>query len=410
MAEILPFKALRYNESKFATVSKVICPPYDVIHVPEYHKLLGRHANNIVRVELPLQQGKTDRYKVAADFLAKWQKQRVLMEDKAPGYYGYEQRFSVNGENFVRRGFFAALKLETPGKGRIRPHERTFPKHKQDRLLLMRATHANVSPIFGIFFDKQKKAAALLAQRMAEKPLVTSRDDRGVTHKLWSWTDADAVKTLTQVVRAEDVLIADGHHRYETAWNYAQERRAKDRGAKRKGYQYVMTFLCPLADPGLVIQPTHRAVRLPEGVANDPASWEKRIAPYFSMQKVDGLTALLARLRTTTESSALAFVHQAGKLYWLRSKAKGPSLPVVAMHEGILKDVPLENISYGQHPKEMVENLQRGEANAVFLLPPPDKEAFARICKAGRLLPQKSTYFYPKLATGLVMRSLDGEV
>jgi uncharacterized protein (DUF1015 family) len=411
MADIAPFRAVRYNESKFATVSKVMCPPYDVIHVPEYHKLLERHPQNIVRVELPLQQGKTDRYKVAADFWSKWQKARVLAEDKAPGYYGYEQRFSVNNENFVRRGFFAALRLETPGKGKIRPHERTFPKHKQDRLLLMRATHANVSPIFGIFFDKQKKAAALLDKRMSQKPLVISRDDKGVTHKLWYWSDTEAIKTLTGVVKGEDVLIADGHHRYETAWNYAQERAAKDRSkSKHKAYNYVMTFLCPLADPGLVIQPTHRSVRLPEGAGNDMASWQKRIDPYFSMQKVSGLTALLARLRSTEESSALALVAQGGGLFWLRPKAKGASMPVVSLHEGILKDVPLENISYGQHPKELVENLQRGEANAVFLLPPPDKDAFARICKAGRLLPQKSTYFYPKLGTGLVMRSLDGEV
>lgn len=411
MADIAPFRAVRYNENKFATVSKVMCPPYDVIHVPEYHKLLGRHVNNIVRIELPLQQGKTDRYKLAADFWTKWQKQRVLVEDKAPGYYGYEQRFSVNNENFVRRGFFAALKLETPGKGRIRPHERTFSKHKEDRLRLMRATNANVSPIFGIFFDKQKKAAALMDKRMAQKPLVVSRDDKGVTHKLWYWSDAEAIKTLGGVLRAEDVLIADGHHRYETAWNYGQECAAKSRSAsKKQAFRYVMTFLCPLADPGLVIQPTHRAVRVPEGQGNDLASWQRRIEPYFTMQKVDGLTALLARLRTTKERNALAFVLEGGKLFWLRPKSKGPSMPVVALHEGILKDFPLDAISYGQQPKGLVENLQRGEANAVFLLPPPDKDAFARICKAGRLLPQKSTYFYPKLATGLVMRSLGGEV
>jgi uncharacterized protein (DUF1015 family) len=413
MADIYPFRAIRFNDVKFATVSKVICPPYDVIQVPEYHKLLERHANNMVRVELPL-QGKGDRYKVAADFWTKWQKSRALLQDKMPSYYGYEQRFSANGANFIRRGFFAALRLETPGKGKIRPHERTFPKHKEDRLHLMRATHANVSPIFGIFFDKQKKAAALLDRRMALKPLVTSRDDKGVTHKLWAWSDPEAVQVLTQVLRPEDVLIADGHHRYETAWNYAQERLGKNRSKSsakgRQAFRYVMTFLCPLADPGLVIQPTHRAVRLPVGAGSDEKSWRQRIEPYFSMQKVSGLTALLTRLRSTEESSALALVLEGGPLFWLRPKTKDSSMPVVALNEGILKDIPLENISYGQHPKELVENLQRGEANAIFLLPPPDKEAFARICKAGRLLPQKSTYFYPKLATGLVMRSLDGEV
>jgi len=407
MAEITPFKATRYNGIKFPTISKVICPPYDVIHVPEYHKLLARHPNNIVRVELPLQQGKGDKYSLAAELWNKWFKQHVLEEDKAPGYYGYEQRFSVNNVAMVRRGFFAALKLETPGKGSVRPHERTFPKHKEDRLKLMRATHANISPIFGIFFDAEKKAAALLAERMALKPAVVCRDDKGVSHKLWHWSDKDAIRTLSSVVKKGDVLIADGHHRYETAWNYAQERLKKERSkSKKKAYRYVLTFMCPLSDPGLVIQPTHRAVRSDATLEQ----WTTRIAPYFTMEPVDSLTTLLNRLRTTEERTALALVLKGGKIFWLTSKTKGTSMPVVALHEGILKDVPLDHISYGQHPKEMVENLQRGEAEAVFLLPPPDKAAFAKICKAGRLLPQKSTYFYPKVGTGLVMRSLDGEV
>jgi uncharacterized protein (DUF1015 family) len=404
MATISPFRAIRYHGDKFATVSKVICPPYDVIHVPEYHKLLERHPNNIVRIELPLAQAKGDRYAVAGEFWKKWQKQRVLMQDSKPGYYGYEQRFSVGGENHVRRGFFAALKLETPGKGSIRPHERTFPKHKEDRLNLMRATHANISPIFGIFFDGQRKAEALFTKRMAQKPLVTSRDDRGVSHKLWYWSDPEAIKLLTGVVKTGSVLIADGHHRYETAWNYAQERGGAS-NAKR-AQSYVMTFLCPLSDPGLVIQPTHRAVRY----VAPWEEWQERIGPYFSTQKVNGLNALLTKLRATKEHSSLAFVLQGGKLLWLKSKAKSPTLPVVALHEGILKNVPLDQITYGQHPKELVENLQRGESQAVFLLPSPDKDAFAKICRAGKLLPQKSTYFYPKVATGFVMRSLDGAV
>lgn len=406
MAEIFPFRAIRFDDEKFPTLSKVTCPPYDVIQVPEYHRLVERHPNNIVRVELPLAHGKGDRYAVAAAFWKQWQARRVLQTDDAPAYYGYEQRFSVNGENFARRGFFAALRIEPPGEGRIRPHERTFPKHKEDRLKLMRATHANVSPIFGIFFDKQKKAAALLEERMAAKAAVTSRDDKGVTHKLWIWSDPEAIKTLGGVLKNEDVLIADGHHRYETSWNYSRERLAKEkRASSRSAHRFVMTFLCPLADPGLVIQPTHRAVRQP-GTFED---WQKRIEPYFRMEKGDGLASVLLRLRSTKEA-AMGLVLEGGRLFWLQPKAKGSALPVVTLHENLLKDVPLENIAYGQDPRDLVENLRRGECQAVFLLPPPDKQAFARICRAGKRLPQKSTYFYPKLATGLVMRSLDGEV
>ncbi len=407
MVDVAPFKAIRYNSKKYANLSGVISPPYDVISVPEYDKLLKRDPNNIVRIELPLAQGKQDRYEIAAQLWKRWQNQRALAEDKEPAFYGYEQRFSVGSEAYFRRGFFAAMRLEKPGQGQIRPHERTFPKHKEDRLKLMRATHANISPIFGIFFDRQHQVQKLIAKRMAEKPLVVSRDDKGVTHRLWRWTDPEARKLITSVLKAEEVLIADGHHRYETAWNYSQERAAKDRTKSRKrAYNYVMTFLCPLGDPGLVIQPTHRAVRHSAPMEE----WQERIGSNFSFEKLTTLSELLTKLRANKDSAALGMVLEGGKLFWLKPQTGANGLPVVPLHERILKDIPLEHISYGQDPRDLVQNLQRGEASAVFLLPPPDKEAFARICRAGRLLPQKSTYFYPKLATGLVMRSLDGDI
>src|ERR1700733_5943927 len=171
MVEISPFKAIRYNLVKLPNLSNVICPPYDVIGVTDFHRLLARHPSNIVRVELPKTQGRQDKYQVAAEFWNRWQNKRILTREKEPCFYGYEERFSVGNQAFFRRGFFAALRVETPGKGRIRPHERTFPKHKEDRLHLMRATHANISPIFGIFFDKQKTAQDLIERRMTEKPL-----------------------------------------------------------------------------------------------------------------------------------------------------------------------------------------------------------------------------------------------
>jgi uncharacterized protein (DUF1015 family) len=411
MVEISPFKAIRFNENKLSNLSNIVCPPYDVISVPEYHRLLGSHPQNIVRVELPMAQGKSDKYQLSAELFRRWQGKRLLVRDKEPAFYGYEQRFTVGNRPYFRRGFFAALRLETPGRGRIRPHERTFPKHKEDRLRLMRATHANISPIFGIFFDSRGIAQQRVERLMTEKPLVTCRDDKGVTHRLWKWSDPDTIRLLRKVVASGDILIADGHHRYEPAWNYLKERLAAAKGKARSqasgpAYRYVLTFLCSLTDPGLVIQPTHRAVRWSAPLEE----WEKRIAPFFSMQKLSSFTSLMKRLRGENEHFGVGFILQGGKLFWLKPKTTPPMMPVVALHEKILKDVPLEEISYGQDTREMVQNLQRGEVSAVFLLPPPEKEAFARICKAGRLLPQKSTYFYPKLATGLVLRSLDGHV
>jgi uncharacterized protein (DUF1015 family) len=402
MATIAPFRAVRYNTSKVSNLSNVICPPYDVISVADYHGLLKKNPLNLVRVELPLAQGKVDRYAEANKFWQKWQNQRVLLQDKEPAYYGYEQRFLVGTQPFFRRGFFAALKLERPGKGSIRPHERTFPKHKEDRLRLMRATQANISPIFGIFAS-HKKTQTLISTLMQQKPLVTARDSRGVTHRLWRWTDPKVIEALTRAVGAGEVLIADGHHRYETAWNYAEERKQGSKGASR----YVMTFLCPLEDPGLVIQPTHRAVRWD----SDFTEWQDRVVPSFTMQKMGSLTTLLSRLRAKQQHAAMGMVVGGGKLFWLKPKnGKSPTLPVVQLHERILKDIPLENISYNQDPRETILAIQRAEAHVAFLLPPPDKEVFARLCKSGRLLPQKSTYFYPKVITGFVMRSLKGDL
>ncbi len=408
MVEIAPFKAVRYNLSRHSNLSKLICPPYDVISITDYHRLLNKSQQNMVRIELPMAQGTKDKYQVAAGFWQKWQNNKTLTREKEPSFYGYEQRFAVGTQSFFRRGFFAALRIERPGKGHIRPHERTFPKHKADRLLLMNAARANISPIFGIFFDPTHAAQHHIERRMQEKPLTICRDDKGVTHRLWKWSDPETVKLLKKVVGSGDVLIADGHHRYETSWNYAQERLKKSRasGGSKQAFRYVMTFMCSLSDPGLVIQPTHRAVRWKASVDE----WTSRITPYFSMKKVNGLSALMSRLRAKNEHSGLGLILKEGPVFWLTPKAKTPPMPVVSLHEGILKDVPLENISYGQNPRDMAENLMRGESDAVFLLPPPDKEAFARICKAGKLLPQKSTYFYPKVTTGLVMRTLDGDV
>ena len=407
MVEISPFRAIRYNASKVPNLSVVICPPYDIISVPEYHQLLKRSPLNMVRIELPWAQAKGDRYAIAAGFWKRWQNQRILLEEKQPAYYGYEQRFLVGTQPYFRRGFFAALRLQPPGRGAIRPHERTFPKHKEDRLKLMRATQANISPIFGIFAG-QKAVQSLLVSRMQEKPLVTARDDRGVTHRLWRWNDPELVKSLTRSLQGEDVLIADGHHRYETAWNYARETESRRGTASRRAaWRYVLTFLCPLEDPGLVIQPTHRAVRW-EGSLDD---WQDRIDPAFTMQRMQSLTTLLSRLRANGQSAAIGMVVGGGQFFWLKPKAaRTPTLPVVQLHERILRDIPQENISYNQDPRDAIEAIQRAEANVAFLLPSPDKDVFARLCKSGRLLPQKSTYFFPKVITGFVMRSLKGDV
>src|SRR5205807_9755234 len=255
----------------------------------------------------------------------RWQKNRTLIRDKEPAFYGYEERFSIGAQPNFRRGFLAALRVEKSGQGSVRPHERTFPKHKEDRLRLMRATHANISAIFGIFFDPQETAQKVIEHQMKGRPLAVCRDGKGVTHRLWKWSDPETIKTLKKVVASGDVLIADGHHRYETAWNYAQERLAQDRAksTRKRAYRYVLTFLSSISDPGLVIQPTHRAVRW----SASPEEWGKRIAPYFTMQKISGFNALMTRFRANHKHSGMGFVLEGGTVFWLKAKSKELSLP-----------------------------------------------------------------------------------
>jgi uncharacterized protein (DUF1015 family) len=242
---------------------------------------------------------------------------------------------------------------------------------------------------------------------MREKPLAVGRDEKGVTNRLWCWTDPALIKKFAQALRSQEVLIADGHHRYETTWNYAVEQNARQRSAAPcVAYRYVLAFLCPLSDPGLVIQPTHRAVRWDAAFEG----WRRRIESDFTIQRVSSLNSLLARLRST-RSPAVGMAIEGGKLFWLKPKpGRGvlSTLPVVALHEHLLRDVPAEHILYNQDPHETVLTIQRQEANVAFLLPAPDKDAFARVCRSGHLLPQKSTYFYPKIAAGFVMRSTQG--
>lgn len=411
MVDIAPFRSIRYNPRRFSNLAKVICPPYDVISVPEYHALVSQHPQNIVRIELPTPGGVKERYPQAARLWHRWQSQRVLVEDRIPALFGCEQRFIAGAKRFTRRGFLAALRLEAPGRGAVRPHEQTFAKPKEDRLNLLRALQANVSPIFGVFSDTENLFCKAAARLWSGKPESVTRDEQGVTHRVWRWTDPGLVRLLRRCLREQDVLIADGHHRYETAWVYSREARARDRAPYAgRAYRYVLACLCPMEDPGLVIFPTHRAVRS----HRSPDQWRSQVSRNFTVRSCARLNQLLSRLRRSDGGAALGMVLPRG-LFILYPKSVQRTgvqkpLPVVLLHQRVLSGVSAQDITYSRDPYEVVSEVQRQEASAAFLLPPPSKAAFARAAMRGVILPQKSTYFYPKLPAGLIMRSLRGNV
>ncbi|MGB9846801.1 MAG: DUF1015 domain-containing protein, partial [Desulfotomaculales bacterium] len=265
MATIAPLRGLRYSKTA-GTLADLVAPPYDVIDNSAQERYYRRHPYNIIRLEYgkthPTDGEKDNRYtRAAADFLT-WQKEGILVREAAPALYLYEHRFAFCGEQKVRRGFICAVRLEPYEKGVVLPHEETLPKHKADRLALMRACAANFSPIFGLYADEEKTVEELFRSSNNRPPEASFSDENGHSHKLWVVTDPLVTEQVRKAMAGRRIYIADGHHRYETALAYRNERRAEESAnGRERPYDYVMMTLFNLYDPGLVILPTHRLVR-----------------------------------------------------------------------------------------------------------------------------------------------------
>jgi uncharacterized protein (DUF1015 family) len=368
--------------------------------------LIKTSAHNMVRLELPDPAGNRNKYQQAARLFRQWQDEGILITDEKPAFYFYEQRFTDAGRQKVRRGFFAALRLEDPQKGEIKPHERTLAKPKADRLRLLRAVRANLSPIFGLFNDRGGRILRRTAQLARTTPLATATDDDRVTHRLWRIDDAATVKQVTGALQSQNIFIADGHHRYETAWNYLQERRRKGgKAAKDAEYNYVLAFLCPMEDPGLSIWPTHRVVVPPQDL-------EQRIAQYFDVLPAARFASCARRspqpllLNIGGKSRTLVVKNNAILQKMMPGKCKAyRELGVSILHALLLPAVPPETITYVKSEKEALRLARERKCLAV-IVPATPVAAVKEIALAGQTMPQKSTYFYPKIASGIVIHTV----
>lgn len=407
MAEIKPFGAVRYSKEN---ITNYICPPYDVIDEKEKDRLHKLSPYNIVNIELSDAKGKVNKYKNAANIFKEWLKEGVLQEDNKPAYYFYEQIFEDHGIKMTRRGFFAALKLDNPhsGKGAVKPHEKTLAKPKADRLKLLKAVKANISPIFGLF-DDEKEVVVDICKKIARRaPSATARDKEGTFHKLWVVTDEDILAKIGKYLSNKKMFIADGHHRYETAWNYSQERKVKDKKhSGDKAYNYVLTFMCPMEDPGISIWPTHRVIE-------EPKDLEGNIEKYFDVhpskdfvkfaKKKKGIQPILlfkdGKYRTLTikkEATLKKAMPGKGKAY--------RNLAVSALHYVLIPKVDAQEFVYVKSDKEAVHLAQRTGKIAI-IVPATPVESLKAISLNNEMMPQKSTYFYPKLASGIVIRKV----
>ena len=435
MPQIRAFRALRFDPRVVGDVSKVVCPPYDVIG-PELHKtLLARHPANAVRLDLPeiLAGDKPDdRYRRAARTVAEWRVNQTLLRDGAPSIYVYEQVYQVPGtrRHRTQRGFFARLKLESlgPGSG-VMAHERTLATPHEDRYKLLRATGVNTSPVVGIYSDPGHRSAGALEEIAATTPDTEVIDDDGVRHRLWVVAEtglhAGLVASLLDAARRNPITIADGHHRYETALRYRDERRANHTGESDPPSDYLLMLMLETSGQRLTVLPTHRIVLGlgDDGVADllDHAEW------LFDVQRVSD-RGLLEQAFSSPDTAAGGegrfglWTRRGGALLRARPGAFDGAAPNAALARldvtrlqfalERLCFIDSASVAAGRlaYSKSVIEALDRVDgaidgADAAFLLDPTPVAEIEAVALDGDVMPQKSTYFYPKALTGLVINA-----
>ena len=390
-----PFAGLRYDPS--VPLDAVIAPPYDVVGPEERAELARRHRANAIHVELPVEDRPAglDRYEHAAALLRSWIDEGIVLRDAAPAFYAY--RMTAPGGDRTS-GVIGALGCEPIG-GDILPHEQTIPKDKSDRLSLLRACHANLSPIWGLSLTD---GLSILYQQTGP-PLATATDDTGVVHELWVIDDPATVDAISLSVGSSPVVIADGHHRYETALAYQAERRAAREGA-RGDHDFVMALVVELAPDQLTVRPIHRMITgVPESadVVKAFGAWFDTVHAGPADEQVVGAVA---------ESDALALI--TSRDVWLLTpreqayEAAGSDLDssVVAL---AVDGIPGASTEYHHDWRTVVSTVIAGSADAAVLLRPVTVRQIGEWAHARRRMPPKSTYFHPKPRTGMVFRSVE---
>lgn len=424
--EVSPFRGIRYNREIVGDLWQVICPPYDVISAEQQILYYERSHYNAIRLEFPAPTG--DRYQTAATTFQQWSRQDVLQRDSSPTFYLHEHQFTYSGRKMTRRGVIGRVRLEPWGNG-VFPHEETSSKDKSDRLQLMRACRANFSPLFSLYRDSRRKIAPILSRVAQGKPLVSSRardgisTDLGEAHSLWTVTDPKAGRDLSELLSREPIYIADGHHRYETALTYRQERAQEQPDSCKRsadGFQYVMMELVEFSDPGLIVLPLHRLAR---GIPpSSMASLVERLGDFFTLESVT-LTTDSWHLPADSYLGILGLQPDSlmvlKKRHGIALEAMMPenrSEAYLKFDVSILNHIVLDVILGGTKDVEIAYSVDLGEARRqimegkyqlAFVLHPPQPEMVGAVTDAQDRLPRKSTYFYPKLPAGLVINPLD---
>ena len=453
MPDISAFRGIRYDLGHVGSLSNVIAPPYDVIDSELLEDLYGKHDSNCARLILgkdePGDDETNNRYTRAAKYLRGWLRDGVLFTEGDPAVYVYHQEFTEAGHTYTRRGFMSRVRLEPFGEGNIHPHEETHSGAKADRLKLWQSTKANMSQIFGLYPDEANVAQQLLDDAIVGQTPIEATDHLGVLHRIWPVTDIDVIQQVTAAMADKAIYIADGHHRYETACNYRDELAKKMQAEGRQldpqhPANFVLMMCVSMSDPGMIVLPTHRLFRgLPamtaeqlterlgdcftttpagEGPDKAPALWEE-----IETEDSQGTMALytaednrwtMARLTDAGQAKMVQVADDHCEAW----QGLGVSLLHRLIGDTLLDAANLPAPKYVRSFEEVVEGLKQGDSvgrdhtgqqasggrfELAALVMPATLEHIRQISNAGERMPAKSTYFYPKLLSGLVFNPLE---
>jgi len=440
LAEIRPFRGLHYQAGQVDDLARVIAPPYDIISPDEQRTLHARSPHNIVRLEYGEAHDddseENNRYTRAAATLAQWLASGVLVQDDRPAFYVYDQEFEHDGARYCRRALLTRVGLEDWAKGTIRPHEHTMARPKEDRLRLLRACRANISPVFALYRGPQGVVSSALRDATRGRSPLAVAEDAKERHTLWPISEEKVQRWLQQQLAPATLYIADGHHRYETALAYRNERRAVAASwTGQEAENFVLAGLTAAEDPGLLILPIHRLVRLPR--ADD--SILERLRQHVAVEEVTpaqryGQAAPHRLLELVAErgrsASAFGLCWPGERFFLLTAEdpqgliarlcpecpAQWRTLDVAVLELALLRTTlgidpkPIEEggaVAIVANAHEAWQEVQAGRYSAAFLLNPVPVEKVLAIADAGQRMPPKTTFFHPKLATGLVINRLD---
>ncbi|MBQ8868543.1 MAG: DUF1015 domain-containing protein [Oscillospiraceae bacterium] len=420
MAKIKPFKALRFTD-KAGEIRELVCPPYDIINEEQRLALLEANEHNLIRLELPRGD---EPYKDAAKTFKEWLSDGIVACDENEGIYLYEERFTVKGKEYSLKGFVSLVRLAEFSEGVVLPHEETLSKAKTDRFNLMTETGCSFSQIYSLFMDEDRAVSSKVEALSAGAPDICFTDGEGVTHSLWCIYDKEAIDYIADKMADKKLYIADGHHRYETALNFARAN-SKDLKDDNERTNYCMMFLINIESSGLVVFPTHRVLHSLENF--DAARLLERCKGDFDILEDQPLGKAEELLDAAAAKGEKAFAFYCGgesfSLMTLKNKAvmaeilEGKSAAYQNLDVSVLHSLVLErlfgidkenmanqkNLFYTRDISEAISEVKKGTANCAFFINPTLVTEIRDVAAAGEKMPQKSTYFYPKLVTGLVM-------